>query len=120
MSTLEISQLLGNYGEFVGAIAIVITLVYLTVQIRQSNQATNAASRDAAVAHVLGYFEQGMDNRVIARARHKWSSGAELDDFEREQLGDTSTTISRYLTTSIRNTNRACFQIMNGRGTEEF
>ena len=87
MSTLEISQLLGNYGEFVGAVAIVVTLVYLAVQVRQGNQATNAASRDAAVAHVLGFFEQGMDNRVIARARHKLSSGAELDDFEREQLG---------------------------------
>ena len=32
MSTLEFSQLLGNYGEFVGAIAIVITLIYLVVQ----------------------------------------------------------------------------------------
>ena len=36
MSTLEISQILGNYGEFVGAIAIVITLVYLALQLRQN------------------------------------------------------------------------------------
>ena len=38
MSTLEISQLLGNYGEFVGAIAIVVTLVYLATQIRQNTR----------------------------------------------------------------------------------
>jgi len=32
MSTLEFSQLLGNYGEFIGAIAIVVTLIYLTTE----------------------------------------------------------------------------------------
>ena len=32
------AQLLGNYGEFVGAIAVVITLGYLAVQIRQNTR----------------------------------------------------------------------------------
>lgn len=32
------AQLLGNYGEFVGAIAVVVTLAYLAVQVRQSKQ----------------------------------------------------------------------------------
>jgi len=31
------AQLLGNYGEFVGAIAVVVTLIYLAVQIRQNS-----------------------------------------------------------------------------------
>jgi hypothetical protein len=34
------AQLLGNYGEFIGAIAVVLTLGYLAVQVRQSRQAT--------------------------------------------------------------------------------
>ena len=38
------AQLLGNYGEFIGAIAVVVTLVYLAVQIRQSNKLENAES----------------------------------------------------------------------------
>jgi len=38
------AQLLGNYGEFVGAIAVVVTLAYLAVQIRQSNNLENAES----------------------------------------------------------------------------
>ena len=40
------AQLLGNYGEFVGAIAVVVTLVYLAVQIRQNtnNMQANAYS----------------------------------------------------------------------------
>jgi hypothetical protein len=37
MDHQAIAQLLGNYGEFIGAIAVVATLGYLAVQIRQSN-----------------------------------------------------------------------------------
>ena len=32
------AQLLGNYGEFLGAIAVVVTLIYLAVQIRQNTE----------------------------------------------------------------------------------
>ena len=36
------AQLLGNYGQFVGAIAVVVTLGYLAIQVRHSRQATEA------------------------------------------------------------------------------
>ncbi len=39
------AQLLGNYGEFVGAIAVVGTLVYLALQVRHSKEAMNANTR---------------------------------------------------------------------------
>ena len=32
------AEMLGNYGEFIGAIAVVVTLGYLAVQIRQNSQ----------------------------------------------------------------------------------
>ena len=35
------AQLLGNYGEFVGAIAVVLTLIYLAIQIRQNTSTMN-------------------------------------------------------------------------------
>jgi hypothetical protein len=38
MDHQAIAQLLGNYGEFVGAIAVVVTLAYLAVQIRQNTR----------------------------------------------------------------------------------
>ena len=38
MSILEISEILGNLGEFVGAIGVVVTLVYLAYQIRQNTR----------------------------------------------------------------------------------
>lgn len=37
MNLIELSQVLGNFGEFFGAIAVVVTLVYLAVQIRQNS-----------------------------------------------------------------------------------
>ena len=80
------AQLLGNFGEFVGAIAVVATLAYLSVQVRHSTSATQAANRDTAITHMLSFFEQGLDNQVIARADHKKSTGQEIDDFEKSQL----------------------------------
>jgi len=38
------AQLLGNYGEFAGAIAVVVTLAYLGIQIRQNTESLRIAS----------------------------------------------------------------------------
>ena len=38
------AQLLGNYGEFFGAIAVVVTLIYLALQIRQNTNATKVGT----------------------------------------------------------------------------
>jgi hypothetical protein len=52
------AQLLGNYGEFVGAIAVVATLFYLALQVRHSKEATKAhtqaleADRKIALANM--------------------------------------------------------------------
>jgi hypothetical protein len=44
MDIQGIAQLLGNFGEFFGAIAVVATLAYLAVQIRQNTNALRSAS----------------------------------------------------------------------------
>lgn len=40
MDHQAIAQLLGNYGEFAGSIAVFVTLVYLAVQVKHSKQAS--------------------------------------------------------------------------------
>jgi len=45
MTLMETAQLLGNFGEFVGAIAVVGTLVYLAVQVGQSRKSLDANTR---------------------------------------------------------------------------
>jgi len=52
MSIADTAQLMGNFGEFVGAIAVVVTLGYLAVQIRQQNH----ESRQLAMHNVSEGF----------------------------------------------------------------
>ncbi len=77
---------IGAVGEILGAAAVVLSLVYLATQIRQGTSATRTATRDAAMAQTLSFFEQGLDTPVIARAQHKRAVGEQIDDFENGQL----------------------------------
>ena len=74
MSTLEFSQLLGNYGEFVGAIAIVITLIYLAVQLRQNTASVRAGAYQAWVASNLELnkaFAEQLQSDAIAKGMYR-------------------------------------------------
>ena len=52
MSLLEISQVIGNFGEFFGAIAVFATLAYLALQVRQGNNSINSANYfNAAISY---------------------------------------------------------------------
>ena len=42
MDLMSTAQLLGNFGEFVGAIAVVATLFYLAAQVKQNRQSVDA------------------------------------------------------------------------------
>jgi len=50
MTLMDTAQLLGNVGEFIGAIVIVITLIYLALQIRQNTNARHGQSRQAVLS----------------------------------------------------------------------
>ena len=54
------AQLLGNYGEFIGAIAVVATLVYLAVQVRHSKE-----SLEANTAALAGQIRQAAMETAI-------------------------------------------------------
>ncbi len=81
------AQLLGNYGEFVGAIAVVVTLIYLATQIRQN---TNALRMGAASERLERDYELVLpviENREFAEV---WRKGderlEELDTVDRQRL----------------------------------
>ena len=46
MNIVEWSQVLGNFGELLGAIAVVITIAFLTSQIRQNTRALRSNARE--------------------------------------------------------------------------
>lgn len=67
------AQLLGNYGEFVGAIAVVGTLAYLAVQVRQSRTATEANTRQLESAS-LREMASRMESRTLLLATNTVSA----------------------------------------------
>jgi len=62
------AQLLGNYGEFVGAIAVVVTLGYLAVQIRQNTRSQDE-NRKAMVAQSARDIDLHLANWHLEVAR---------------------------------------------------
>jgi hypothetical protein len=53
MDLMSTSQLLGNIGEFLGSIAVFATLIYLSIQVKHSKQATEANTNIAERNHSL-------------------------------------------------------------------
>ena len=93
----EIIHLLGSLGEFVGAIAVVATLVYLAIQVRHGSvllEANNAAmdesARLARAAAVDRYSDavsrwrgRIIESEELASLWHTAVRGDELDDVSR-------------------------------------
>src|SRR5262245_57752283 len=62
MTLIDTAQLLGSLGDFVGAILIAVTLIYLAVQVRQNTRALRTQSRQAALS--------GSQSALIAAIEH--------------------------------------------------
>lgn len=74
------AQLLGNLGEFVGAIAVVVTLAYVALQVRQSKEATmeNTKAVRSSIYESLNQVEIAFTDFYAEHA----SEIAELDKFK--------------------------------------
>ncbi len=75
---METIQMLGSLGEFVGAFAVVATLIYLTIQVRHSRGAMEENSwlaRAAVLATTFEHFSRFrchiIDNADVARIWRK-------------------------------------------------
>ncbi len=78
------AQLLGNYGEFFGAIAVVATLIYLAGQLRQNTRALRSSSYDAysaSAAHSMNF--QGQHATDLAEIIDSDKQYAELNTKQR-------------------------------------
>lgn len=61
MTLIEIAELLGNFGEFFGAILVGVSLFYLALQIRHNAKSTDEANMRAEVERIasFGQFTAG-------------------------------------------------------------
>ena len=60
------AQLLGNYGEFFGAIAVVMTLFYLALQIRQNSRATQMSNSHKLNEATRAFLAKISDSNELA------------------------------------------------------
>ena len=81
---METIQLLGSLGEFVGAIAVVATLVYLAIQVRHGKDAMDAntksldESRRLAVAQAYQARAEMLQDAVMRQADSPYSAAISL------------------------------------------
>ena len=77
---------LGNTGESIGAIGVLITLVYLALQIRQNSATTRAQIRQSLAEAQVHYINSRATDPFLRRAVPKMFAGQELDEDERSGL----------------------------------
>ena len=71
MDLMSTAQLLGNFGEFFGAIAVVATLIFLTLQVRQNTRQIRRAEMDAASTQFSLPRMAIVTDRSLAELLHK-------------------------------------------------
>jgi hypothetical protein len=79
MTLMEISQVLGNVGEFVGAIAVVATLLYLAIQVRAAGRSSTFAAVQANRATRAAWFSSLRDSSHLPAIQVKLMAGEDLE-----------------------------------------
>lgn len=70
-SSLNTIQALGSLGEFVGALAVVISLIYLARQMTQNTTSVRAASFNSMVQNSIGLLEHAFIDSEFAAFLHR-------------------------------------------------
>ena len=87
MTFVETAQLLGNFGEFVGAIAVVATLIYLTTQIRQNTTALQSAAAQAVHDNFAAWYSSAQgDPSLLSISTKGMRDFPSLSEAERPQF----------------------------------
>jgi hypothetical protein len=79
MTLMEISQVLGNVGEFVGAIAVVAALLYLAIQVRDAGKSSQFAAVQANRATRIAWFSSLRDSSHLPAIHAKLLAGEALE-----------------------------------------
>lgn len=78
---------LGNIGEFVGAIAVVVSMVYLAVQVRRNTQSLDASIDNTYVDLYLGWVDSFSSEKSSNLLVTGFEEPANLTDAEAARFG---------------------------------
>ena len=94
MTLIETAQLMGNFGEFLAAMAVVISLVYLARQIhsssavvQQNTNATKATGESSSMDTVLQIHKMQIESHEVMEIALKGHAGDELNVVEKGRYG---------------------------------
>ncbi len=80
---MDLTQL-ANLGEFIGGVAVLVTLIYLVIQVRQGNANMRAASRQTLLDTMYNYtFEIGRDEDLTRITREGLTDFESLSDADK-------------------------------------
>ena len=71
MDQQAFAQLLGNYGEFLGAVAVVVTLVYLSIQVRHGKEATEANTKSLNLQAYQSWQAANLQINIVDPMAHR-------------------------------------------------
>ena len=75
---METIQMLGSLGEFVGAIAVVATLVYLAIQVRHSKEAMEGNTKSLEESRQLAIAESYQARTQMVHEYYLRQAGSDL------------------------------------------
>lgn len=94
---MPILESLGNLGEFIGAVGVVVSLVYLARQLRQNTSSVRAASFNDMVQNSIRLLEHGFaDSEFAAFLARAEAHPDQLDDVERLRWDSYMTAVFRH------------------------
>ena len=70
MDLMSMAQLLGNFGEFFGAVAVVATLIFVGIQVRQSTAASRLSGSQAAMHSWITVSLAVVNSEPLRRAHY--------------------------------------------------
>jgi hypothetical protein len=77
---------LGNLGQFISSIVVIITLIYLAIQLRQSSKIARASLRQSLAENQFAQITLRATDPVIRKAFRKASDSEELTQDEADAL----------------------------------
>jgi hypothetical protein len=85
MAKLGLSEW-ANVAEIGAAIGVIISLIFVGLQLQSNTEATEAATREAINQKDMAYLSLRLDSAVLARANAKIDNGETLSPLEVSQL----------------------------------
>lgn len=85
MAKLDLSDW-ANVAEIAAAIGVIISLIFVGLQLQSNTEATQAATREAINHKDMAYLSLRLDSSVLATAHAKLNNGEALSPLEESQL----------------------------------